>query len=194
MKLIPILAAAASIFAASSASAALVTLDFQDIPNTVSVIDNYPIGSFDNSMVFANDAGDNKAMIVNTATASTTVFNAGAGGGFLDSLSLSYFNGSGANGTVSIWSDLGGVGSLLGTMNLADNTGAGADAQLLNTWSLASMSFTGLAQSIVFSGNDGLIAYDNVTVNAVPLPAAALLFPLGAAALGMSARRKRKQA
>jgi hypothetical protein len=48
--------------------------------------------------------------------------------------------------------------------------------------------------SISFGGNDGQIAYDDVTVNAVPLPAAALLFPMGAAALGLSARRKRKQA
>ncbi len=191
MKLIPILAAAASIFAASSASAAFVTLNFEDIPNTVSVIGDFPIGSFDNSVVFANDAGDNKAMIVNTATASTSVFNAGAGGGFLDSLSLSYFNASGVDGTVSIWSGLNGLGSQLASITLGDNSGS-ADAQLLNTWTLASANFTGLAQSIVFSGNDGNIAYDNVAVNAVPLPAALLLFPMGAAGLGLSARRKRK--
>jgi hypothetical protein len=193
MKLIPILAAAASIFAASSASAALVTLNFEDIPNTVSVIGDFPIGSFDNSVVFANDAGDNKAMIVNTVTAPSSVFNAGAGGGFLDSLSLAYFNVSGSNGTVSIWSGLNGGGTQLASLTLGDNS-ASADVQLLNTWTLASTNFTGLAQSIVFSGNDGYIAYDNVTVNAVPLPAALLLFPMGAAGLGLTARRKRKQA
>jgi hypothetical protein len=191
MKLIPILAAAASIFAASSASAVMTTTTFEDVPNNVTVVDNLWFGSFTNSIVAANDDGTNKFMMVDTTNASTSVLNTSVG--FLDSLSLSYFNASGVDGTVSIWSGLDGAGTLLASLTLGDNSGS-ADVQSLNTWSLASTSFTGLAQSIVFSGNDSNIAYDNVTVNAVPLPAAALLFPMGAAALGMSARRKRKQA
>ena len=53
------------------------------------------------------------------------------------------------------------------------------------------MNFLGAGRSIVFGDNAGQIAYDNVTVNAVPLPAALLLFPFGAAALGAAGRRKK---
>ncbi|MEY8689358.1 MAG: hypothetical protein AB9M53_05700 [Leptothrix sp. (in: b-proteobacteria)] len=191
MKITSLAIAAASLFAAASAHAEFVTLTFEDTSNNSSVAGAYPIGTFSDSAVYANDAGDNKAMFVNTALGATqSVFNAGSGGGFIDSLSFAYANLSGAVGSVSVWSGLDGSGTQLTSFSLGDNS-ASADLQTLSTWTSVSQAFSGTALSIVFGANDGNIVFDNVTVNAVPLPAAALLFPLGAAALGL-ARRKRQ--
>jgi hypothetical protein len=116
---------------------------------------------------------------------SATVMN--VADGFVGDVSFWYSSITGST-TVSVFDGLNATGSVLSSFTLASNSTA------YELFSLASQSFSGVGYSISFGGNDGQIAYDDVTVNAVPLPAAALLFPLGAAALGLSARRKRKQA
>jgi len=195
MKLIPILAAAASIFAASSASAALVTANFDDVTSFSAVGSAYAAsGLVFDTEAMAIDGTDATLATPFTAHSGTnamfspftaTVMNVAAG--FTGDVSFWYSSITGST-TVSVFDGLNATGSVLSTFTLAANSTA------YEMFSLASQSFSGMGYSISFGGNDGQIAYDDVTVNAVPLPAAALLFPMGAAALGLSARRKRRQA
>ena len=195
MKLIPILAAAASIFAASSASAALVTANFDDVTSFSAVGSAYAAsGLVFDTEAMAIDGTDATLATPFTAHSGTnamfspftaTVMNVAAG--FTGDVSFWYSSITGST-TVSVFDGLNATGSVLSTFTLAANSTA------FELFSQASQSFSGVGYSISFGGNDGQIAYDDVTVNAVPLPAAALLFPMGAAALGLSARRKRKQA
>ncbi len=195
MKLIPILAAVASIFAASSASAAYVTANFDGVASFSAVGSAYAASGlvFDTEAI-AVDGTDTTLVTPFTAHSGTnamfspytaTVMN--VADGFVGDVSFWYSSITGST-TVSVFDGLDATGTVLSTFTLVSNSTA------YELFSLASQSFSGVGYSISFGGNDGQIAYDDVTVNAVPLPAAALLFPLGAAALGLSARRKRKQA
>lgn len=195
MKLIPIFAAAVSIFAASSASAALVTANFDGVASFSAVGSAYAASGlvFDTEAI-AIDGTDATLATPFTAHSGTnamfspfsaTVMN--VADGFVGDVSFWYSSITGST-TVSVFDGLNATGSVLSSFTLASNSTA------YELFSLASQSFSGVGYSISFGGNDGQIAYDDVTVNAVPLPAAALLFPMGAAALGLSARRKRKQA
>jgi hypothetical protein len=195
MKLIPILAAAASIFAASSASAALVTANFDGVASFSAVGSAYSAsGLVFDAEAIAIDGSDATLATPFTAHSGTnamfspynpTVLN--VADGFVGDVSFWYSSITGST-TVSVFDGLNATGSVLSSFTLAANSTA------FELFSQASQSFSGVGYSISFGGNDGQIAYDDVTVNAVPLPAAALLFPMGAAALGLSARRKRKQA
>ncbi len=91
--------------------------------------------------------------------------------------------------TVSIFSGLDGSGTLLKTMTLAAN--ADAD-EVFDTWSKASLAFSGTGHSISFGNNGGFVAYDNITISAVPEPSGALLLALGVGVLGLSARRQKQ--
>ncbi len=53
------------------------------------------------------------------------------------------------------------------------------------------MTFNGTAQSLVFSSNGGNIAYDNISLSAVPEPQTAVLLLAGLLGLGFVARRQR---
>lgn len=207
MKLIPVIAAAASIFAASSAFSALVTVDFEGA-TSFAAVDNYYNGgvgpnfgiSFSPSaLALSNDglgAGPGGTYYSGAPTNGTVFFapdvpaTANVNSGFVGSVDFYYSSKTNLTTptTVSVFDGFNGTGTLLGSVTLAPN----ADADVVfDTWSLASVNFLGAGRSIVFGDNGGFIAYDNVTVNAVPLPAALLLFPFGAAALGAAARRKK---
>lgn len=195
MKLISLAAAVASILAASSASAALVTANFDGVASYDAVGSAYAASGlvFDGEAI-AIDGTDATLATPFTAHSGTnamfspfnpTVLNVTPG--FVGELSLWYSSVTGST-SVTVYDGLNATGNVLATLSLAANSTA------YELFSQATQSFDGVAYSISFGGNDGQIAYDDVTVNAVPLPAAALLFPMGAAALGISARRKRKQA
>ncbi len=86
--------------------------------------------------------------------------------------------------------------SVLATLNLAANNGS-CGASPYCFWSEASLDFSGAAKSIRFGGgydalNSTTIAgFDNITVNAVPVPAAGWLLASGLAIFGGRMRRKR---
>jgi hypothetical protein len=121
------------------------------------------------------------------AVGSDAALNAGAGLSFVDSVSFSFA--AALDTTVGIWSDLNGTGSLLGTFNLAANQGGCSDSPLCH-WELASLDFSGAARSITFGDAANAAMFDNVTVNAVPLPAALWLMVSALGGLGI-VRRKR---
>lgn len=96
--------------------------------------------------------------------------------GFLGSLSFYYS--AIENTAVNVYSGLNGTGDLLGTINLVANATAanGCTGDIAFCyWSTATFDFAGLAKSIQFGSTAGVAGFDNVTVNAVPLPAAGWL-------------------
>lgn len=195
MKILPVVATAASICAASPAFSAMITANFDNLPSQV-VSNEYAGLVFSNSVTvtsdpaffeFTGNPSGSSVMIVNAnnpdpVTALSSVMNVASG--FVGTASFWFSNVSGVVGTVSIFDGLNATGTRLADITLAANDN-------LNQWFLISQDFAGTAYSISFDAGGGNIAYDNVTVNAVPLPAALLLLPFGAAALGAAARRKK---
>jgi hypothetical protein len=90
---------------------------------------------------------------------------------------LSFYYSTTADTSVNVYSGLNGTGDLLGTINLLANATAanGCTEIAYCFWSVATFDFAGLAKSIQFGSTAGLAAFDDVTVNAVPLPAAGWL-------------------
>jgi hypothetical protein len=203
MKLISIVAAAASICAASPAFSSM-TFDFEDVSNS-------PLVTLTGGAAVGIKASDWLTPFVNDGSSGTT-FTLPAVNGNVVMYVVEPTDGTRAE--ISMSSAIGGFADAISfdyastdatTVNLRDGSGTLLYAWALaatgdfNTWATASKTFTqmgitGLVNSIDFTGTGAVAVFDNVTVNAVPLPAAALLFPMGAAALGISARRKRKQA
>jgi hypothetical protein len=202
MKLIPIAAAALIAAASAPAFSATVNIDFEDQISFDSLnLASAPYGITANSALLglANDGSGSGSLgefFSNTPTGGSVVMFATAplagqraeiaitAGSFLNSVSF-YYSAAEA-GQVDVRDS---AGLSLGTFNFVANSTSSTSP--FNTWGIGSIAFTGPAYSIDFTGI-GNTAIDNVSVSAVPLPAAALLFPLGAAALGASARRKRK--
>jgi hypothetical protein len=100
--------------------------------------------------------------------------------------------------TVQVFSGLNGTGLELASLTLFDNwmdDGCTGDPNgPFCHWDVASLSFDGVAQSIVLSGAAGKVLFDNLTLGSlepVPLPAAVWL--LGSGLLGFAAVRRRRQ-
>ncbi len=122
-------------------------------------------------------------------------------GGFDTGFAL-YYTVIDATTSASIWSDVNGTGTLLGTLDLP-MTPVGPGNTPYSVWVAAGMTFAGTAKSVVFDGGGGidLISFDNITLGAdvpggspggVPEPLTLSLF--GAGLAGMAASRRRRKA
>lgn len=181
------LIAAAALAACLPASAALVTLGFEDISvfdvdaaefSPAQILDFYA----DQGVVF-NPVAYAVVALGSQGTANTInvpggvavmAIVAGQGvanvaNGFDTGFSLSYSTISEA-ATVALFAGLDGQGSLLATLNLA-NLGTGATGGWEN-WATAAASFQGVAHSVVFGGTSLRVVFDNVTFSNL-LPAGA---------------------
>jgi PEP-CTERM motif len=117
--------------------------------------------------------------------------------GFATAFSLLY-SAPAFNGSVSIYDALNGSGTLLASFDLPVNvTGF---PLTYRAWSAAGVSFAGVARSVVFTGVQDAIGFDNVTFGsvipgvsppAVPEPSTALLTAAGLVGLAVAARRRR---
>ena len=107
---------------------------------------------------------------------------------FTGDLTFSYSATTAAS--VTVWSGLNGTGSSQ-TFNLAANSGNCAEETPFCVWQSATFAFTGFAKSITFD-TQYFAAFDDVTVNAVPLPAAGWL--LMTALTGFGALRRKRAA
>jgi hypothetical protein len=128
--------------------------------------------------------------IVGAESPASTSLNAG------DGLSLasgvSFFYSLDTTTTISAWSGLNGTGTKLGEVVLsanATNGGLCSDSAYC-FWSAASLSWDGFAKSIQFGDAAGKGGFDDLTVSAVPLPAAGWLLMSALGGIG-AWRRKR---
>ena len=112
--------------------------------------------------------------------------------GFTGEVSLFYSSAGALAGAVTIYSGLNGTGSVLGSVSLLNNAQTGCSDSSYCHFDLASVSFTGVARSLVFNGGlNGAI--DNIAITAVPEPGAYALMLAGLAAVGLVARRKQSK-
>lgn len=103
---------------------------------------------------------------------------------------VSFYYSSAEAATINIWSGANGTGSLLTQFDLTANAQTNCSDTLYCHWDLISLDLGNtVAQSIQFGGAVGA-GFDNVTVNAVPVPAAAWL--MGSALLGLGGVARRR--
>jgi hypothetical protein len=203
--------AAAVLGAAGTASAAVISLDFEGIGNL------NPVGNFYNGGAGTNygvsfstatlaivdsDAGGT-GNIANEPSASTVMFFLDASNAILNfaagfQTGFSFFYSSSQLASVTVWDDVGGTGNLLGTLNLraqfSDNCGGDPTGQFCN-WTAVGVTFGGTARSINFGGTANQVAFDDITFGSstpgkVPEPTTLAL--VGAALLAGAAARRRK--
>lgn len=91
---------------------------------------------------------------------------------------------------IDIWSGPNGSGANLGSLTINPNaqTNAGDPNGTFTTWKLATIPFTGVAQSVTYLGPDFDVRFDRMEFNLVPAPGAASLGLLG----GLVALRRKR--
>jgi len=203
MKLMSSLVVATGLLVGVPAGAGTVLLDFENQTSFSSL--NYPESTYGFTangalQALANDGGGtglNGEYFSNNPSGNFVMFateplpgelaELSSTAGLIDWVSFSYS--ASAAATVFV-RDIGG--NVLASFDLLANS-TSTDSPF-NIWNLATLSFSGVAHSIDFTGAAGVAAFDNVSVNPVPLPAAALLLPFGLAAFGGVVRRRKTAA
>jgi hypothetical protein len=190
----------------SPAFAEVVTLDFDGVTGFEYVANyynggtdsdgasgpNYGISFGLDAMALSNDLGpfhENAPSPVNVLNPTGAESTMNVAQGFYGTASF-YYSATAAT-SVSLYSEVNGGGNLLGTFNLAANASGCTTGPALCMWELTSLEFAGTAKSLMFGDAAGVAAFDNVTVNAVPLPAAGWLL---LSAMGGFGVWRRKQA
>ena len=195
----------ASLFSASSASAATV-LTFEGAGDVTpvggfynggaSVVGNagtnYGIQFSDNAYSLIDKSAGGSGRQANDPSGVTTLyFNSGnattmnVAAGFTKALSF-YYAATEA-GSVTIYDGLNGTGNVLATLDLSANLTHAP----FNAWSLASVNFSGDARSVAFGGNAAYIAFDNISLGAVPEVSTWAMMILGVGLAGAAMRRRK---
>jgi hypothetical protein len=204
-KLLAALFVAAGILSAGTASAALVTLDF-DGPTSFSSIGSYyasqgvtfgldalalqndGLGGGINGEYFTNNPSPLGAM---APVGPDATMNVAPG---FNGLASIWYSATDAT-TVSIWSGVDGTGTLLHTWNLANNAQVGCGDSPFCNWTQLSFDLgANIGRSIVFGNAASVAGFDNVAVNTVPVPAALPLLAMGVAGMGAFMRRRKQGA
>ena len=203
---------ATGMLAATSASAAVVTLDFEGIG------DFNPVGNFYNGGAGTNygiqfspatlalvdaDAGGN-GNFANEPSPNTIMFFLDASNAILDvaagfDTGFSFFYTSSTAASVNVYDGPGATGILLATLSLVSQSTQNCSGDPTGgfcNFSPIGVMFDGIAKSIDFGGTANHTGFDNITfgsvtpgVSPVPLPAAAWLF--GSALLGFAGFKRR---
>ena len=193
-----------------------ITLDFEAAPSFASVGALYAaqgISFTDPALALANDAAGlyflnantpgssdplaGTVMFVNSAESSATLNLAVGGGqqaitGFVGQVSFDFASTADAFNLVQVFAGLNGTGQRLAKISLSENQlDSGCTGTAFCHWQTVTMSFDGTAQSVVFASNGGTIAYDNISLTAVPEPQTYVLLLAGLLGVGFVARRRR---
>jgi len=152
---------------------------------------NSEAGNGSGSAPFSGDPYGNTAL---TFVGSPATMDVPAG--FTD-LSL-YYSAASSSPTITIWSGLDGTGTQLALLNLLQNANSSDPACISNPqtfcpFTLATVDFTGVAESVDFTNAIGLVAMDNIDLGSPsPEPGALKMLGLGLACLLVASRRLRK--
>lgn len=109
--------------------------------------------------------------------------------GFTD-LSFFYSSNAAVAAGVKVWSGLNGTGTVLASLNLANNAQLGCSDTPFCRFDSLSTTFTGVAQSVSFGDAVSVAGFDNVRITAVPEPTTLVLMALGLAGVAGFARRR----
>ena len=188
--------------------AAPITIDFEGV-NSFASVGEYNNGGTDSAgnsdtdygvsftpsvMGLANDAVDTyfsnapSPLNVMYATDSAAYMNVALG--FVDLASFYYSSTTAAPNAIQIFSGLNGTGSVLGSFSLNLNTPQGCTGALYCNFEKTTVVFSGVARSIAFGGNNGNVAFDDVTITPVPEASTYAMLALGLGAIGLYARRR----
>lgn len=220
MKIFKSLLVAASLFS-TAASATVITLDFEGIGSGADIDQFYNGGtdsagnsgtdygiSFTDAIACvdadvggncnsANEPSGEAGMIFLNNNSAVLDLASGFDTGF-----SFYYSSNSSSATVSVWSELGATGSLLGSITFGNNLGncSGDPSGNYCNWDIGSISFAGIAKSIDFGGTANFIIYDDVTFGSttpgdisvpVPTPPTMALFAL--ALFGTVVRSRKRQ-
>jgi hypothetical protein len=213
MKLLKTFLAGAALAATLPASAAVVVLDFEGIPNQTAVGNFYNGGGGPNygvqfspatlALVDADAGGSGN--FANEPSKDTIMFFLDANNAILDvaagfTTGFSFFYTSSTAATVTVYDGLGATGNILGTLNLTaqfnDNCSGDPTGGFCN-WTAVGVAFGGTAKSIDFGGTANQTGFDDITFGsetpgpAVPEPETYALMLAGLGILGYVARRRK---
>jgi len=94
--------------------------------------------------------------------------------------------------TVTVWSGANGTGTILATISLSAN--ACSSAPFYCTWSQASLSFSGTAHSVTFTGPADQLGLSDITIGssrtAIPEPSSIYLLGTGLAGVSLGSIRR----
>ena len=210
------------VLAAASAKAGTVVLTFEGLQN------NEPVGSYYNGGLggFGSGPGPNYGITFGPDSLALISGCCGGSGSFSGAPSMPtivyflsgpgdvmdvpagfttgfsfYYSAIVYPGSVSVYSGLDGTGSLLATLDLPVTPSGGAPQCTYGAycpWFPVGVSFSGTAESAIFSGSANYIGFDNITLGAstaggaTPKPATLTLFGSVLLSLVGLVRRRRK--
>ena len=180
-----LLLAGVALCSSVSANAATVVCNFDDLGDQVAVPGAYCGASWSG---FTTAANFGATSVPNIAYTSSPVGVLDYAAGFT---SLTFSAGVFAPGTFSVYSGLGGTGTLLGSLTIGDPPAS--PSAFFST----GVSFAGLGKSVLVSGGTGQIGWDDVTlgIGAVPEPTTWAMMLVGFGFVGgaiRSAKRRQK--
>lgn len=208
-----LLAVTAAAWAAPALAVSSLTLDFESATSFASVQDLYAaqgVSFTPEALALANDAlgpyflnartpGSTDplagtVMFINGSEANATlnlVASAAGYTGFVNAVSFDYASTADAFNLVQVYTGLNGTGQRLARISLSENQiDSGCTGSAYCNWQTVTVSFKGTAQSLVFSSNGGNIAYDNISLTAVPEPETYAMLMAGLGMLVFVARRR----
>ena len=207
---LPLLALAACANLCSPAWAASTVIDFESVTSFASVSQYYNGGTdgagatgpalgvtfSDDALGLANDslgpyfsnAPSPLGVMAPVGSASTM----SVAQGFTGSVSFSYSSSQTLFDGVRVWSGSNGTGSLLAVFALMNNAQAGgcSDSPYCH-FDTVSSTFSGVGRSISFGNGANVAAFDNITVNTLPVPepTSMALLAMGLACMSLYRRR-----